>query len=143
MCVCFFFFSSRRRHTRFRNVTGVQTCALPICDDSEWPKGKTVAARADLSRSRERDAFDVEFDRTTAFRRAVLTLRGCYNKRLRLYSRWFRLLLPILQVSRNKPEIKHWRLRARRRFRLGRFRSAPVAAHEPRRRDNRRDRVRL
>src|ERR1043166_2644530 len=24
-------FSSRRRHTRFRNVTGVQTCALPIC----------------------------------------------------------------------------------------------------------------
>ena len=26
------FFSSRRRHTRFRNVTGVQTCALPICN---------------------------------------------------------------------------------------------------------------
>src|ERR1043166_10142072 len=25
------FFSSIRRHTRFRNVTGVQTCALPIC----------------------------------------------------------------------------------------------------------------
>src|ERR1043166_9720346 len=24
------FFSNRRRHTRFRNVTGVQTCALPI-----------------------------------------------------------------------------------------------------------------
>src|SRR5210317_376691 len=28
--VSFFFFSSRRRHTRFLNVTGVQTCALPI-----------------------------------------------------------------------------------------------------------------
>src|SRR5881397_3009661 len=27
----FFFFSSRRRHTRWLNVTGVQTCALPIC----------------------------------------------------------------------------------------------------------------
>src|SRR3546814_8349236 len=26
-----FFFSSRRRHTRFALVTGVQTCALPIC----------------------------------------------------------------------------------------------------------------
>src|SRR5210317_214421 len=26
----YFFFSSRRRHTRFLNVTGVQTCALPI-----------------------------------------------------------------------------------------------------------------
>src|SRR3546814_10603382 len=28
----FFFFSSRRRHTRCALVTGVQTCALPICD---------------------------------------------------------------------------------------------------------------
>src|SRR3546814_2869673 len=34
MCFCllvFFFFSSRRRHTRCALVTGVQTCALPIC----------------------------------------------------------------------------------------------------------------
>src|SRR3546814_4153118 len=32
MCYCcgFFFFSSRRRHTRCALVTGVQTCALPI-----------------------------------------------------------------------------------------------------------------
>src|SRR3546814_4635990 len=29
----FFFFSSRRRHTRCALVTGVQTCALPICAD--------------------------------------------------------------------------------------------------------------
>src|SRR3546814_3347340 len=29
LCV-FFFFSSRRRHTRCALVTGVQTCALPI-----------------------------------------------------------------------------------------------------------------
>src|SRR3546814_2392273 len=29
--VGFFFFSSRRRHTRCALVTGVQTCALPIC----------------------------------------------------------------------------------------------------------------
>src|SRR3546814_2669785 len=29
-CVVFFFFSSRRRHTRCALVTGVQTCALPI-----------------------------------------------------------------------------------------------------------------
>src|SRR3546814_5701929 len=27
-----FFFSSRRRHTRCALVTGVQTCALPICE---------------------------------------------------------------------------------------------------------------
>src|SRR3546814_3709253 len=30
--VLYFFFSSRRRHTRGALVTGVQTCALPICD---------------------------------------------------------------------------------------------------------------
>src|SRR3546814_15171613 len=30
MHVSFFFFSSRRRHTRCALVTGVQTCALPI-----------------------------------------------------------------------------------------------------------------
>src|SRR3546814_8313019 len=28
--ICFFFVSSRRRHTRCALVTGVQTCALPI-----------------------------------------------------------------------------------------------------------------
>src|SRR3546814_6278131 len=31
LCFLFFFFSSRRRHTRCALVTGVQTCALPIC----------------------------------------------------------------------------------------------------------------
>src|SRR3546814_8034398 len=41
--VFYFFFSSRRRHTRCALVTGVQTCALPI-----WPK---VAA---YSRARHR-----------------------------------------------------------------------------------------
>src|SRR3546814_1949729 len=30
-CCLFFFFSSRRRHTSCALVTGVQTCALPIC----------------------------------------------------------------------------------------------------------------
>src|SRR3546814_1617822 len=31
MVSLWFFFSSRRRHTRCALVTGVQTCALPIC----------------------------------------------------------------------------------------------------------------
>src|SRR3546814_10781002 len=30
ICLFYFFFSSRRRHTRCALVTGVQTCALPI-----------------------------------------------------------------------------------------------------------------
>src|SRR3546814_18445347 len=40
----FFFFSSRRRHTRCALVTGVQTCALPISE--------TVAAPATVSGER-------------------------------------------------------------------------------------------
>src|SRR3546814_4265494 len=31
-----FFFSSRRRHTRCALVTGVQTCALPICKTTKF-----------------------------------------------------------------------------------------------------------
>src|SRR3546814_9219835 len=37
LCV-FFFFSSRRRHTRCALVTGVQTCALPI----SWAQGRKL-----------------------------------------------------------------------------------------------------
>src|SRR3546814_3742048 len=33
----YFFFSSRRRHTRCALVTGVQTCALPISDIIDHP----------------------------------------------------------------------------------------------------------
>src|SRR3546814_14238375 len=36
-CVIFFFCSSRRRHTRCALVTGVQTCALPICRRGHEP----------------------------------------------------------------------------------------------------------
>src|SRR3546814_1289975 len=38
------FFSSRRRHTRCALVTGVQTCALPICSGQAFliPPDKTV-----------------------------------------------------------------------------------------------------
>src|SRR3546814_7833646 len=36
MVVFFFFFSSRRRHTRCALVTGVQTCALPISEMSNF-----------------------------------------------------------------------------------------------------------
>src|SRR3546814_4438554 len=38
----FFFFSSRRRHTRCALVTGVQTCALPI--SRQWQVVRCVAA---------------------------------------------------------------------------------------------------
>src|SRR3546814_2809772 len=40
----FFFFSSRRRHTRCALVTGVQTCALPICLGVEGVEGRGLSA---------------------------------------------------------------------------------------------------
>src|SRR3546814_7654740 len=38
MCM-WFFFASRRQNTRFALVTGVQTCALPICDLDQAARG--------------------------------------------------------------------------------------------------------
>src|SRR3546814_3156367 len=41
----YFFFSSRRRHTRCALVTGVQTCALPICRPSQESLMSTAVKR--------------------------------------------------------------------------------------------------
>src|SRR3546814_9249606 len=60
-----FFFSSRRRHTRCALVTGVQTCALPICRcralrdlqprrSAEHPRGQ-LACRALRTRGRSEE----------------------------------------------------------------------------------------
>src|SRR3546814_6344594 len=59
MCrVLFFFFSSRRRHTRCALVTGVQTCALPISEipalrDEFW-KNLRVLGDGPMNQSLER-----------------------------------------------------------------------------------------
>src|SRR3546814_3264991 len=45
----YFFFSSRRRHTRCALVTGVQTCALPI-----YPVERLAALRLDGVQGRQR-----------------------------------------------------------------------------------------
>src|SRR3546814_1166633 len=52
-CVFSFFFSSRRRHTRCALVTGVQTCALPICVTlaNETPTGAAVKIRGSMLRN--------------------------------------------------------------------------------------------
>src|SRR3546814_3731419 len=44
-CVVFFFFSSRRRHTRCALVTGVQTCALPISPRNPQSPHVVIPAR--------------------------------------------------------------------------------------------------
>src|SRR3546814_7009839 len=54
VCCCwlssFFFFSSRSRHTRGALVTGVQTCALPICYQY-CSQAVALAERGELRRS--------------------------------------------------------------------------------------------
>src|SRR3546814_3777716 len=60
-----FFFSSRRRHTRCALVTGVQTCALPICfladaaDGREGEKGALLVDRARAQRRERHRPMDV------------------------------------------------------------------------------------
>src|SRR3546814_14644974 len=44
MSIVFFFFSSRRRHTRCALVTGVQTCALPIFFPAAVTHGKLTVS---------------------------------------------------------------------------------------------------
>src|SRR3546814_11076045 len=51
----FFFFSSRRRHTRCALVTGVQTCALPILVAMEQ-----IAAEADVAKATLYNYFPVK-----------------------------------------------------------------------------------
>src|SRR3546814_17621323 len=45
----FFFFSSRRRHTRCALVTGVQTCALPIFRCIRWAAEGSIMDGAPIS----------------------------------------------------------------------------------------------
>src|SRR3546814_1571272 len=45
----FFFFSSRRRHTRCALVTGVQTCALPICPTCNIDYERDFSRNVELS----------------------------------------------------------------------------------------------
>src|SRR6188768_562904 len=79
-----FFFSSRRRHTRCRLVTGVQTCALPISPGTPTgPSASGSGRRTSRSRSRCPDGpdehpmrpFDPRLLRTApAARRPVVVL---------------------------------------------------------------------
>src|SRR3546814_1839644 len=71
MCLClyvmlFFFFSSRRRHTRCALVTGVQTCALPISFESVRDAMKAAGAVADDAEVTYRADNDIAVDGDTA-----------------------------------------------------------------------------
>src|SRR3546814_4916393 len=60
-CDVLFFFSSRRRHTRCALVTGVQTCALPISDQTLF-----LAVIRDIGERREVEHMKSEFVATVS-----------------------------------------------------------------------------
>ena len=70
MLLCFFFFSSRRRHTRSFHVTGVQTCALPISFDLVALSG--VTAELDSTTTGLEDASILLIGLTISDRKSVV-----------------------------------------------------------------------
>src|SRR3546814_8902586 len=72
MCY-FFFFSSRRRHTRVALVTGVQTCALPI-----W----ALTSSTIIQRPRESRRSDLRHSPTLPVRRKVSTFATGRSERI-------------------------------------------------------------
>src|SRR3546814_7730612 len=70
----YFFLSSRRRHTRCALVTGVQTCALPICNLGVL--GFSFAALADaLGPARQVEQARVVAEREAAFSLTAAAIR--------------------------------------------------------------------
>src|SRR3546814_4608511 len=75
-----FFFSSRRRHTRCALVTGVQTCALPICfvelgdSDPDYPVEDRLTAALGAAWEAGETA-DVTVAQSEAQARAIWHLR--------------------------------------------------------------------
>src|SRR3546814_3587099 len=71
-CFCCFF-SSRRRHTRCALVTGVQTCALPICKGATSPGQQRCSGIWSRSTSLP--------SRTTSWHGALLIVLGLMSQR--------------------------------------------------------------
>src|SRR3546814_11441043 len=61
LCLFWFFFSSRRRHTIGALVTGVQTCALPILIAEAARDDKIVAITAAMPSGTGLDLFEQRF----------------------------------------------------------------------------------
>src|SRR3546814_16585514 len=88
-----FFFSSRRRHTRCALVTGVQTCALPICSQSPARRSSRGAGRRSFpcrpvpaSGQQGCDLLPLSF-RPKCPRNGLLPMSGCPTRSAQLCER--------------------------------------------------------
>src|SRR3546814_2919347 len=118
----YFFFSSRRRHTRCALVTGVQTCALPICSGLVITQEKAyllesrlnpVARKWDLdgvdaliaalrSKKDERLAVDVTD--------AMTTNESFFFRDNRPFEQFKNVVLPhLLEARAGRKQIRIWR----------------------------------
>src|SRR3546814_10502521 len=80
-----FLFSSRRRHTRCALVTGVQTCALPICANygivAKYHQSRACAASVDVLRRRAQSPSDRKSTRLNSVTNAHLVCRLLLEKK--------------------------------------------------------------
>src|SRR3546814_18316429 len=76
MCVSFFFFSSRRRHTRCALVTGVQTCALPISDGPSGVEDRGVLSTHLFADGSHHDALYVDGGPSSTMTTGHLRMEG-------------------------------------------------------------------
>src|SRR3546814_8140736 len=78
----YFFFSSRRRHTRCALVTGVQTCALPI-----YPADAIAAYRAIIDSGKDVDDVAASFGVSPAYVRRVVKLAALHPTILKAFQK--------------------------------------------------------
>src|SRR3546814_3190937 len=77
-----FFFSSRRRHTRCALVTGVQTCALPICQQAPGQDGAAAGGgRTPEYLRKDRIAVAPEAEALPVLHRQILLRLGALHRR--------------------------------------------------------------
>src|SRR3546814_7192275 len=76
LLIFLFFFSSRRRHTRCALVTGVQTCALPICPD---PAEDADEHHDDLLLKRQVDTEELRSEERRVGKECVSTCRSRWS----------------------------------------------------------------
>src|SRR3546814_13309894 len=101
-CV-FFFFSSRRRHTRCALVTGVQTCALPICLLNWWRYGGEETLKTLAPDARLEDPLDL----TAALNESLGPERLAFLQRLVLQRRLVEYLFVHACLHPGRPPDEH------------------------------------